>query len=361
MELNIGDKVSFLNEKRDGKIVKILDNETVVVEIEDGFEIPVLKKELVRRFTAGGEKAKSVMPEKVSVIQQEEEPVDDVPDEFQIEIHDRNLLGDGHFLAFIEGRNFRIDEEYVIYLINNTDKKQLYVISQKVGGSYFDTFVGRAAERTMVHIDFIEKYEKVEWENLYYRAISYKLDSLSDRKIIESEIIRNEGILHGLVRQKLAGGKISGFVIVLKECREPEVWEEKIWEQAKTEKRPGLKIVGHIKDFSHSKPEYLGKHAVAQGIAEVDLHIEELAENVEGMTNHDMFVRQMEYFRNCLEEAVLKQFQRVIFIHGKGNGKLRDAIRTETSEKYPQAEIMDASMAKYGIGATVLRFPRNMK
>ena len=47
MKFLIGDKVSFLNEKLDGIVAKILGKDQVAVTIEDGFDIPVLCSELV--------------------------------------------------------------------------------------------------------------------------------------------------------------------------------------------------------------------------------------------------------------------------------------------------------------------------
>ncbi len=45
--MHIGDKVRLLHDKEEGIIRRILDNRLVEVEIDDGFIIPVLKKELV--------------------------------------------------------------------------------------------------------------------------------------------------------------------------------------------------------------------------------------------------------------------------------------------------------------------------
>ena len=47
MEFQVGDKVSFLNEKLDGVVAKIISKDQVAVTIEEGFDIPVLNRELV--------------------------------------------------------------------------------------------------------------------------------------------------------------------------------------------------------------------------------------------------------------------------------------------------------------------------
>jgi hypothetical protein len=48
MKFQPGDKVSFINEKQQGVVKKILTGNMVVVEIEDGFEFPVRENELVK-------------------------------------------------------------------------------------------------------------------------------------------------------------------------------------------------------------------------------------------------------------------------------------------------------------------------
>ena len=46
-EFKIGDKVNFLSTVGGGKISKIIDSRMVMVEVEDGFEIPTLITDLV--------------------------------------------------------------------------------------------------------------------------------------------------------------------------------------------------------------------------------------------------------------------------------------------------------------------------
>ena len=46
-EFKIGDKVNFLSTVGGGKVTKIIDSRMVMVEVEDGFEIPTLITDLV--------------------------------------------------------------------------------------------------------------------------------------------------------------------------------------------------------------------------------------------------------------------------------------------------------------------------
>ncbi len=50
--MKIGDKVRFLSEVGGGRVSGFQGKDIVLVEDEDGFEIPMLRKEVVRWMTA---------------------------------------------------------------------------------------------------------------------------------------------------------------------------------------------------------------------------------------------------------------------------------------------------------------------
>lgn len=85
---------------------------------------------------------------------------------------------------------------------------------------------------------------------------------------------------------------------------------------------------------------------------EVDLHIEELIDTHHGMSNSQILDVQMANFKRELNIAIRKKVQRLIIIHGVGEGVLKSAIRQELYDCYPSIEHHDASYRKYGYGAT---------
>lgn len=92
---------------------------------------------------------------------------------------------------------------------------------------------------------------------------------------------------------------------------------------------------------------------------EVDLHIHELLDRHENMTNGEIVQVQMEHFERMLRNAEEHKINRIIFIHGVGQGVLRAEIRKLLTSFYPNCEYMDASYAEYGQGATEVRIRRN--
>lgn len=86
----------------------------------------------------------------------------------------------------------------------------------------------------------------------------------------------------------------------------------------------------------------------------VDLHIEKLMEHHYGLSNSEKLDIQARHFRKKLEAAVNGHFTKIIFIHGVGNGVLRQTIR-DLLKTYEGIEYSDASYKKFGAGATEVR------
>ncbi len=84
---------------------------------------------------------------------------------------------------------------------------------------------------------------------------------------------------------------------------------------------------------------------------EVDLHIEELVENTNGLSNFEMLNIQLERFEKELDEAIEKNMKKLVFIHGVGNGRLRQEIAS-VLKKTKGVSFQDASYKEYGYGAT---------
>lgn len=102
------------------------------------------------------------------------------------------------------------------------------------------------------------------------------------------------------------------------------------------------------------KPRTLISRSSKNGIVEIDLHIGELLDDTRGMSNSDMLNYQLDKFREVMNQYRKKREQRIVFIHGKGDGVLRRAILDELRRKYPTCKAQDASFQEYGFGATMV-------
>ncbi len=91
---------------------------------------------------------------------------------------------------------------------------------------------------------------------------------------------------------------------------------------------------------------------------EVDLHIHQLVKSSRGMSNYDMLTLQLDTARRQLEFAISKRIQKVVFIHGVGEGVLRTELEYLLG-RYTNVKFYDANYQKYGLGATEVYIYQN--
>lgn len=92
---------------------------------------------------------------------------------------------------------------------------------------------------------------------------------------------------------------------------------------------------------------------------EVDLHINQLVKSSKGMSNHDMLTLQLDTARRQLEFAMSKRIQKIVFIHGVGEGVLKEELEYLFA-RYNNVKFYDANYQKYGLGATEVYIFQNV-
>ena len=88
---------------------------------------------------------------------------------------------------------------------------------------------------------------------------------------------------------------------------------------------------------------------------EVDLHINKLTPSAKGMTNFEMLNLQLDTAKRQLDFAMRKKIQKVVFIHGVGEGILKEELYF-LFKRYENVKYYDADYQKYGLGATEVYF-----
>lgn len=91
---------------------------------------------------------------------------------------------------------------------------------------------------------------------------------------------------------------------------------------------------------------------------EVDLHIDKLVEQTAHLTNHDMLTIQLDTAKRQLDFAISKKIQRIVFIHGVGDGVLRAELEY-LFRRYDNVKYYDADFKKYARGATEVYIMQN--
>ncbi len=150
-------------------------------------------------------------------------------------------------------------------------------------------------------------------------------------------------------KKKKTSSSISSKATISKETKK---------EPFPTEKKPVIKKVkdNDFKVSAHLIGEEKKHQSIkrSENIWEVDLHIEELTDHYKHLTNGEIVDIQLRHARTIIDKARKNKINKIVFIHGKGKGTLRQEL-LHLLIGYTFLEYYDASFKRYGGGATEVR------
>ena len=325
MKLRIGDKVRFLNEIGEGVVVRIKDKSTVIVEMADGFEIPFASNQLVPIQTE-------------LILDKNAENI-----ELDPEAHLSDAL---YFLVEPDHELPSLRSDYRLYLFNASSYHLLYTYSIKDEAHFQTIKHGEAGPFQKIQlktskVDFFRDYPFQKIEALFFKNTFFKEQSpvseiiqITPKQLAQSDTIRHEEFQNPV------------FAFLLKDNFATVKAVESILSESDVAKLRTVKEFQSKSKVSKSTKEYLKSLE-----KEVDLHIEELVENVNGLSKHDMLHIQLEKFEKELDTAIEAHMKKIIFIHGVGNGRLKQEIIAQL-KNLRGVTFHDASFKEYGYGAT---------
>ncbi|MGP1435692.1 MAG: DUF2027 domain-containing protein [Phocaeicola sp.] len=346
--MKIGDKVRFLSETGGGTITGFKDKNTVLVETdEDGFEIPtdihdlvvvssdnyqVNPKTNVPHPTA--EKGNKE-PEKTITYRQERKGGDAL-----------NIL-----LAFVpEDIKTLTATNFDAYLVNDSNYSIGYTYLSGEGQSWKLRSRGIIEPNTKLFLEDFSLMELNELEHVTIQLIAFKDNKGFTLKPVVSVELRIDTVkfykLHSFT-ESIYFEEPSLIYDIVKD----DTPTRQMVLNANDIKNALLQKKNNNEEQPNRKPE---PKMEKNSIIEIDLHAHELLDTIAGMSNGDILNYQLDVFRRKMEELKNKKGQRVIFIHGKGDGVLRAAIIKELKYRYKQCSFQDASFREYGFGATMV-------
>ncbi len=105
---------------------------------------------------------------------------------------------------------------------------------------------------------------------------------------------------------------------------------------------------------SKNKSKSLINNKQQNSFWEIDLHVDRLLNSYSSLSNTEILLKQLHQFKDFLQRAKNKRVQKVVVIHGVGEGVLKNEIRSYLA-KQENLEFYDASYLEYGKGATEIR------
>jgi hypothetical protein len=376
----IGDTVRFLNSVGGGRIMRI-EGQIAYVD-DDGFETPVLLKEVVVVMPAGHDlkddgprlmfdqkafddgrkkpetKAVAVEPEPVVTVQPEL-PVEETSHGDKMNIA----------LAFEPSDVKHLDKSrFSAVLVNDSNYFLNFTLLRRSEEERGWTMVWQGTVAPNEYCDMVSlthetlpQYEKIAFQCVAYKkdrlftlqapvSVSRKLDLTKFHKYhcfrpgiyFETPVLEIPIVTDGVAHRPLEVNAAEVASAMQGDRKDKD---------AARELSKKYKVDSGRKGKSASTAD--NPHKVLP-LIEVDLHIGELTDTLTGMEPKDMLEMQLAAVRKHMRANSGRIGQKLVFIHGKGEGVLRKAVLDLLKKEWPKAELQDASFREYGFGATLV-------
>ena len=352
-----GDTVRFLNTVGGGIVVRIDEAKKMLyVEDADGFEIPVFERECVMvgevnkdtNFKVKDFKTKStselIPTASVSASKPEVRITESI-----VETPEGETLK--ALLAF-----FPIDIKqlqttaYDCYLVNDSNYYLYYNVINGENGVWKSLANGIIEPNIQEELTSITKEQLNAWENLRVQIIPFK----QGKEYTPQSVLDVQLKLNAVKFYKLHSFTDNEYfdepclLIDIVAVKEKEVEIQKMADISPEEIKRAM-----FQKEDTGRPRII-KHPQVADVIEVDLHINELLDTTAGLSNAAMLQCQLDKFHEVLDENKNRKGQKIVFIHGKGQGVLRKEIEKLLKTRYKTYYFQDASFREYGFGATMV-------
>ncbi len=383
--MKIGDKVRFLNEVGGGVITAIKEKGIVLVADEDGFEIPTLAKDVVVVETddyniaktrptpadkAGQKKTAEDKPRPTSVKQALAVHDGDEPEE-ETDVTEKELTYRpmpqvrrgaeklNILLAFVPADSKRLSECPVeVYLVNDCNYDiRFSLLSRGEDDTVSQMHEGELAANTKIFLEETARADLQKWESMALQAFAYKRTAAFRPKPAINVAVRLDGTkfykLHAF-GESIFFNTPALQVYFVKDDRAASAHavDAAALKERMREGRPHSAAPAREKSRAASPVTHK-----EDGTWVVDLHAAQLLDTFAGLDPADILRYQIKVFGETLDAHLGEPGARLVFIHGKGDGVLRNAVLRELSKRYRQCRWQDASFREYGYGATLVIVP----
>ena len=360
--MKIGDRVKFLSEIGGGKIAGFQGKNIVLVEDEDGFQIPTPASEIVIVQSEDYSTA-NIINRSIEKVEQKAEITPLTPGGNQLSV----------YMAFAPTDvSSTSNTSFETYMVNDSNYYVQFVCMCAEGNCWKLMYQGEVEPNTKVYLEQLTNHDINHMERITVQLMAYKRDKPFTLKEPVCVNVRLESIkfyktnsfketpffempvlLYTLIENDVAK---RPWVVDPKVLKQEMYMHSSIVERQDNLKEEDCKQL--IKRYSVeqskcNKKKSLDAHnrTINDAII-IDLHADQLLDSTAGMESGDILEYQMKVFRDTLKQFEHKKGQKIIFIHGKGEGVLRRSILSELSYKYKSYACQDASFREYGYGAT---------
>ncbi len=350
MAVKVGDTVRYLNAVGGGIVVKV-QGDMAYVE-EDGFETPVLAREcvVVAAPAASSQSKAAPAPKKAAMPPTK----DSSPAPTRLPVVETSTGERINMLLGFEATDLKIlsRSSYEAYLVNDSNYYIFLTLTAKATeDSEWHLWYDGIIEPNIQEFLFeLEAADLVGFDRIAVQYVAFKRDkdfSLKAPGKVELKVDTTKfAKLHCFRPNEYFDNPIIAFDIVTND-RLPEAvafTPEKIAE--------GMKQKASDLRLQAPKPVVQTPKELIFGPFEIDLHASALFDTLAGLEPGDILNAQIDKFETAMHEHMRRPGTRLIFIHGKGDGVLKQALLKELTHRFKGHDVQDAPFEKYGYGAT---------
>lgn len=365
--IKIGDTVRYLNAVGGG-VVRKIEGKVAYVD-EDGFETPVLVSELVVVLPAGHEK-KAAGPNlyfdqstfdagrnrKESAPAMKSEMPQSKPEQAPMKVEE-TAYGDKLNIALaFEPTQIRDlgKSDFNAVLVNDSNYYLYFTFLRRSSEErgWHTVYAGEVAPNELIDLAVLRQGELNDYEKIALQYVAFKKEKEFEMKTpaaVSRKLDLTKFFKLHCFRPGIYFDSPVMEISLVKNDRAQADSASMIADYAASMEQPGAR-----KDSSHKqgRGKELSPYKLLP-LIEVDLHIGQLVDTTAGMENKDMLQLQLDTVRKIMKEHQKRKGQKIVFIHGKGDGVLRKAVRDLLKKEYPTCDIQDASFREYGFGATL--------
>lgn len=340
MKYQVGDEIIILQTKEEGKVVEIINNKMLLVEVRgvrfpayiDQVDFPYYHRFTNKQSTQKKEPAKKTY-------------IDNIPQEKKT--HQPQPNEEGVWLSMIP--KFSMDEFgddivelFKLYLINKNNIGYKFIYYQ----DFFGVQEFELKGEVLAHRDFY--LHDIPFSDFNDNpSFSFEFSLVTpDKKMVE----------YFEASVKLKPRQLFQRIEEIKEKNEPSVMFRLFekYPEKKEEEKPGLShnLLQRNKTY---KAEKIREH-LEPARSVVDLHIEKLTDDWQHLSNFEILTLQLIEFEKWYDLAIAHYLPGFIVVHGVGSGKLRDEIHEILKTKKEVKNFVNQYHPSFGYGATEIFF-----
>lgn len=347
-----GDQVRFLNEVGGGTVIRQLPSGQVLVATSDGFEIPVQAKELVLAFkpSTGSRQDRQQEPEHAPrPVQQTRHVQSPKPSETK-DAFPRNLdpaIIPAALVGIVpENPGPVFSSDLLCYLINNSPYFAYFRFGKQEGG-YFTHLGAGLLEPETKHLTAVFSQNAMGRISGFHIQLIWLSSGRYERLPVVDQVIDISGMQFPKESYYRENDYFERSAILLPLSGRHEDYLEEL---------PVLHggYLAEKIETDSNRPVNPPSTLTKSDTYEIDLHADALVIENSMIPESGILSLQIARFHSAMHEALQDKYRKLVVIHGVGQGTLKNEIRKELKEKYPNFVFQDASFKEYGFGATMV-------